>query len=80
MAILLKKSGELTDVKKYSFLTNYFVPASNFHFPAKRYGFQKRSFQHDWLCNFNGLVYTFAENLRSFDKFSDNTISSYNFR
>ena len=44
IVVQLKKSRHLTNAEKYKFLNDCFVPAPNFHFPAKQHGSHNRSF------------------------------------
>ena len=46
------------DHEKYHLLNNHFKPDHKYQFPLIQYGKQKRSFQHNWLTRFNGLVYS----------------------
>lgn len=54
----LKKERQLTDREKYHMLTKHFTPDSTYQFPAFACGKQNRSFQHTWLTNYSGLVYS----------------------
>lgn len=48
----------LTNQEKFFALSNHFVPPATFRFPIIAYGKQNRSFQHRWLSQYNGLVYS----------------------
>ena len=54
----LKKERALVDQEKYYLLKNHFRPNSPYRFPSRLYGSRHRSFQHSWLTQFNGLVYS----------------------
>ena len=52
---LLMSQRALTDQDKYFLLTNHF---STYKFPLVSRGRQNHSFQHRWLSQYNGLVYS----------------------
>ena len=54
----LKKERALVDQEKYYLLKNHFRPNSSYRFPSLLYGSRHRSFQHSWLSQYNGLVYS----------------------
>ena len=56
--VQLKEERTLTDQEKYHLLTNHFRPSATYRFPSVLYGKKKRAFQHDWLHQYNGLVYS----------------------
>lgn len=56
--VQVKTERKLTDDEKYYLLTSHFNPPSTYKFPSVIHGSQKRSFQHSWLTNYNGLVYS----------------------
>ena len=81
-AVQLKKMRCLTDIEKFNFCNNHFIPAINYKFPTKWYGSRQRSFQYAWLKRFNGLVYSandegaYCKFCVLFGKFSDNCINT----
>ena len=58
LVVELKKERVLADHEKYYLLKNHFRPNSSYHFPSILYGSRHRSFQHSWLSQYNGLVYS----------------------
>ena len=54
----LMEQRALSNDEKYYLLTNHFSPNLMYKFPSYDYGNQKRSFQHNWLSRYNGLVYS----------------------
>lgn len=54
----LMEQRALSNDEKYYLLTNHFTPNWMYKFPSYEYGKQKRSFQHNWLSRYNGLVYS----------------------
>ena len=54
----LMQQRALSNEEKYYLLTNHFFPNRAYKFPSYEYGKQKRSFQHNWLSRYNGLVYS----------------------
>ena len=55
---LLMSQRALTDQDKYFLLTSHFTPDATYKFPLVSHGRQNRSFQHRWLSQYNGLVYS----------------------
>ena len=54
----LKQERPLVDQEKYYLLKNHFRPNFSYRFPSVLYGSRHRSFQHSWLTQYNGLVYS----------------------
>ena len=81
-AVQLKKTRCLTDIEKFNFFNNHFIPAFNHKFPTKQYGSRQHSFQYAWLKKFNGLVYSaddegaYCKFCVLFGKFSDKCINT----
>ena len=59
--VQLKKQRMLTDQEKYYLLDKHFRPSSSYKFPSIMYSGRNRSFQHNWLSQYNGLVYSEKE-------------------
>ena len=55
---LLMSQTALTDQDKYFLLTSHFSPVATYKFPLVSHERQNRSFQHRWLSQYNGLVYS----------------------
>ena len=56
--VKLQKERELTDQETFHLLTDHFYPNTSYKFPTVLYGKRNRSFQHSWLSQYNGLVYS----------------------
>ena len=56
--VLLKARRNLTDHEKFMLLTKHFVPPHSYKFPARFVSGRNRHFQHNWLEQHNGLVYS----------------------
>ena len=59
--VQLKGIRKLTDHEKHFLLTKHFIPTRNYKFPARFIGGRNRHFQHSWLDQYNGLVYSESE-------------------
>ena len=59
---LLKTERKLTDQEKFALISNHFVPSRAYKFPSRVVGSHSRTFQHNWLDKFNGLVYSELQN------------------
>ena len=57
----LKAERKLTNHEKQILLANHFVPPRKYKFPARFVGGRIRHFQHSWLEQHNGLVYSESE-------------------
>lgn len=53
---------KLTDNEKYTLMKHHFIPGQNYKFPPRSFGGHPRSFQINWLSQFNGLVYSESQN------------------
>ncbi len=56
--VLLKAKRSLTDHEKFVLLTKHFVPPRSYKFPSRFVSGRNRHFQHSWLEQYNGLVYS----------------------
>ena len=56
--VLLMSQRALTDQDQYCLLTSHFSPDATYKFPLVSHVRQNRSFQHCWLSQYNGLVYS----------------------
>lgn len=59
--VLLKANRKLTDHEKLFLLNNHFVPPHSYKFPPRLVSGCNRHFQHRWLEQYNGLVYSESE-------------------
>ena len=55
------RAYNLTDMDKYKLLTEHYIPAPSYPFPACTIGSTVRHFQHSWLMKYPGLVYSLTE-------------------
>ena len=57
----LKANRKLTEHEKFILLTKHFIPPRSYKFPVRFVSGRDRCFQHSWLAQYNGLVYSESE-------------------